>query len=274
VTRDYTFEGYPSVTPDGQKVAFVSARSGWGIWIRDLASGKETPLLSSPFFDMQPKISANGVSVAYWQKDRMGYWTSTRGGAPQLVCPRCGPPTDISADGSRALFESVGEGIALADIPNRKQQTVMIPDKHPRYFLFGGHFSPDGKWIAFHANTGDATKRQIFVAPDAAKSEDEWIPITDGNAADREAYWSGDGRLLYFLSDRDGFRCVWAVKLDPATHKPSGDAFAVSHFHHVRRSLTGVGRSRGEVMSVARDRILLAVGELTGNVWTLSPANR
>jgi hypothetical protein len=98
-------------------------------------------------------------------------------------------------------------------------------------------------------------------------SERNWIPVTDGSANDREAYWSPDGNLLYFLSERDGFRCVWAERLNPASKNPVGAPFPVYHFHHARRSLTGLGRGRGEVMSVARDRILLAVGEVTGNIW-------
>ena len=37
--------------------------------------------------------------------------------------------------------------------------------------------------------------------------------------------WSPDGNLLYFLSERDGFRCIWGQKLDPASKRPLGAPF-------------------------------------------------
>ena len=35
--------------------------------------------------------------------------------------------------------------------------------------------------------------------------------------------FSPDGSLLYFLSERDGHRCIWARKLDPVPRKPASD---------------------------------------------------
>jgi Tol biopolymer transport system component len=34
---------------------------------------------------------------------------------------------------------------------------------------------------------------------------------------DREATWSADGNTIYFLSDRDGFRGMWARNLNAKT---------------------------------------------------------
>ena len=45
------------------------------------------------------------------------------------------------------------------------------------------------------------------------------------------AAWSPDGRLVYLLLDRDGFRCLWAQRLDAATKQPLGTPFAVQHWH-------------------------------------------
>jgi eukaryotic-like serine/threonine-protein kinase len=108
--------------------------------------------------------------------------------------------------------------------------------KHAKYGLSRGRFSPDDRWISFHSITPGA--RRIFIAPFHGARlipENEWIPITSGEAMDRYACWSPDGHLLYFLSARDGFRCVWAQRLDPATKHPSGPAFPVRHFHTSRR---------------------------------------
>jgi hypothetical protein len=47
----------------------------------------------------------------------------------------------------------------------------------------------------------------------------------------RRPAWSPDGNLLYFFSDSDGSRCIWARRLDPKTKKPVGTPFAVLHLH-------------------------------------------
>ena len=44
------------------------------------------------------------------------------------------------------------------------------------------------------------------------------VPVTT-----KKPFWSPDGNLLYFLSSRDGFLCLWAQWLDPSTKHPLGD---------------------------------------------------
>lgn len=79
---------------------------------------------------------------------------------------------------------------------------------------------------------------------------------------------SPDGNLLYFVSDRDGFRCIWAQRR-AQTKRPIDRPFAVYHFHQTSRRLShNVGRIG---VAVARDKIVLALEELRGNVWMLEP---
>jgi hypothetical protein len=114
------------------------------------------------------------------------------------------------------------------------------------------------------------TQRQIFVARLqnwTAAGENDWIPITDGSGLDRNSVWSPDGNLLYFLSERDGFRCFWAQRLEPASKRPLGPAFAVQHFHQARRSLMAFNEVVEIGLSVARDKIVFSMPEYTGNVW-------
>jgi hypothetical protein len=72
--------------------------------------------------------------------------------------------------------------------------------------------------------------------PSAAGAQSQWIPITDGQGLDRNAVFSADASLLYFLSERDGFRCIWAQRLDRQC-RPRGAAFPVVHLHGAKRSL-------------------------------------
>ena len=40
-----------------------------------------------------------------------------------------------------------------------------------------------------------------------------------------------DGNTMYFTSNRDGFMCMWAMRLDPKTKRPLGAPFPIQHFH-------------------------------------------
>ena len=136
--------------------------------------------------------------------------------------------------------------------------------------LTDGRFSPDGKWMAFHART-KMTTAQVFVAPlDGVLPvpRERWIAVTDGGSEEMEPAWSPNAELLYFLSDRDGFRCIWARRLNALSKQPAGDAFAVRHFHRARRSLRRMTGTTGLIgLSVAPGRMVVSFGELTGNIW-------
>src|SRR5689334_8319358 len=110
--------------------------------------------------------------------------------------------------------------------------------QHPKYSLAAARFSHDGGWVSFQTVVS-GTKRQIFIArvrAGVAVGEKDWIPVTDGTSMDRMAIWSRDDQRLYFLSERDGFRCIWGQTLDRITKHPLGPPFAY-HLHAARRSL-------------------------------------
>jgi hypothetical protein len=74
--------------------------------------------------------------------------------------------------------------------------------------------------------------------------------------------------MLYFLSERDGFRCIYAVRLNPVTHQAVGAPFTVQHFHAARWSLKRINSTTGmNGLSVTPGRLIVAFGELTGNIW-------
>jgi hypothetical protein len=55
--------------------------------------------------------------------------------------------------------------------------------------------------------------------------------LLEGKTGENVPRWSPDGALLYFLSERDGFRCLWAQRLEPTAKTPFGPAVPVHHFH-------------------------------------------
>ena len=160
----------------------------------------------------------------------------------------------------------------MADAASGKSVELVRAGEPRKLYLFAARFSPDEQWVAFHSRP-DPTTRQIFVAPfrnGVVPDRKGWIAVTDGKQMDREPFWSPDGNLLYFISERDGFRCIWAQRLDPATKKPAGPAFVVRDFHTAWRSLSAVSGGVGQIgLSILPDRMIFALGELTGNLWAL-----
>jgi Tol biopolymer transport system component len=274
LTSGLALDAWPSITPDGTRLAFSSRQEKNGVVVAlDLSTEKQTVLTSRLTGELQPRISADGSSVAYTDTvTRTGYIVSASGGVPEKICDSCILPTDWMHDGSHVIFESGDEArpFVLIDVASKRRIEYVRSLKHPDWIMNSARFSPDDRWVSFHQRTGPLS-RQMFVARVQGESpapEESWIPITDGKGLDREMVWSPDGNLLYFLSDREGFRCIWAQRLDPATKHPRGAPFPVMHFHHARKSLAGIGNNVGAIgLSVAKGRLVFALGEVTGNIW-------
>jgi Tol biopolymer transport system component len=256
---------YPSLPTDGNSVAYVSEESGrMNIQVHDLKTGREFPVAPSPFVRRYPELSPTAAHVAFssYEGDKRLVYVSSLTGPPELFCQDCLRATGWSSD-ERSLLVYSGNPfhISVLDIPSRKQ-TVLV--EHPSYSLLYGRFSPQNQWVSFTARTG-ANKGKISIARvDRNKSarETEWITISEEGPEDK-AYWSSDGRILYFTSGRDGHNCLWGQRLDVIAGTPIGAPFAVLHLHDRL-----VYAHRG--WSVGGGRIAMTLSENTSNIWMLS----
>jgi Tol biopolymer transport system component len=272
VTRDLSTEVFPSISAN-QRLAFSADRSGKReIWVRDLGLGKDTVLATSPSEFDSPKITPDGSKLAYAvSSPDWAIHVVSSTGAEDKVYRNGGPPRAFSADGSKLLFEAKSCSpycVGLLDLSTGKTQELI---RHPKLALYPESFSPDGEWVAFQARPVDNdSSRTIYITryhDGNVGGPDTWVPVTDGTHMDREVKWAPDGGMLYFLSERDGFRCIWAERLDRKTKHPVGEPFPVYHFHHSQQSLTSLG-SPGKVgLSVTGDGLLFSLAETTGNIW-------
>ena len=142
--------------------------------------------------------------------------------------------------------------------------------------VYQPRYSPDGKWLAFEivpgrGSAGFDARSRLYVVRLHGRSvgvTENWIPVSDSDDFSDKPRWSQDGNSLYFISHRDGFRCLWAQRLEPYTKRPSGDPIAVHHFHNSRVSPMNVGLSWLET-AILPDKMLSTLGELMGNIRTL-----
>jgi Tol biopolymer transport system component len=262
----------PSISWDAGKIAYVSRRSdNWFLRIRDMVSGTERSVLSSPTWLYTARLSGDGTRVLYTSAGYDLLSIPAAGGTIEKLCERCGTVMGASTDGREILYEPAENEDVLMYDSDRRTTVKLALRASPDLILSSARFSRDGKWFAFHALRNATNSAQIWIAPNGPRlpvPAADWIPITDGTKLERDPAWSADGRFLYFVSERDGFRCIWARALNPSTKQPSGEAFAVRHFHSARFSLRHVG-SQGFFtgLSAGEGALVFSMGELKGNVW-------
>jgi len=263
LTHDIADDAYASLSSDGRTLAFQSYRSGRPeIWLKHLADGKEERLASGE----SPVVSPDGTSVAFIQDLKRLMIIPTEGGVMREISSRPLTAAAWSPDQRFLLAAEYGKprvSIEVLDIGSGKTIGSLA---HPREHLFPRGFSPDGGWISFSKASPEG--QILMIAPFRLSSppgEEEWFAVTDSFTNDFQPRWSVDGRILYFISERDGFACIWARRMDVATQRPTGDPFAVLHLHGAsRRMRTGV-----RPLSVARDKLAFSMEERAGSIWTL-----
>jgi Tol biopolymer transport system component/DNA-binding winged helix-turn-helix (wHTH) protein len=241
-------ERHPSVSTDG-RLAFSSVTSNFDIWSLPFdanhgkVSGRMQRITDNAAAEYAFDLSGDGRKLLFLS-NRSGNW-------------------DLWLNGKTFLYRIPPDrkaGIGLFNLKTGKKTELL---KHPNNSLEDAQYSPDNCWIAFVAMEGAAGGRLFVVRFQGEEElkESEWIALTDGTTINDRPRWSPDGNLLYFVSYRDGFTCFWAQRLEPATKHPVGSAFPVYHFHRAQFPLTGME------FSVARDKIVFTLRELTGNIW-------
>jgi Tol biopolymer transport system component len=228
-------------------------------------------VLSSPAKMPTARLSGDGTTILYTSSGYDLLSIPSNGGVVAKLCERCGSVMGASTDGREILYEPIENEDVLMYDSGRRATVKLALRASPDLILSSSRFSRDGKWIAFHALRNATNTGQIWIVPTGSAvpaPQAEWIPVTDGSKLERDPAWSPDGRFLYFISERDGFRCIWARPLNAVTKQPSGESFAVRHFHSARFSLRHVG-SQGFLtgLSVGEGVLVFSLGELKGNVW-------
>ena len=121
--------------------------------------------------------------------------------------------------------------------------------------VFWRHVPPDGRWITFQDLGPPRRERIAPFAGETLAPEGAWHSVLA-----ELAQWSPNGTLVYGVSDHDGFSCIWAQRVDPATKRPVGSPLPIFHAHGAR--MTVYTR-----VAIGRARAVLTLTERTGNIW-------
>ncbi len=280
---------FTSASWSGTRIAYIRTIGGGSRrpWIRDLKRDEDRAIDNrmTPFG--VPRMSPDGTLVAFsglevenaqmifpaqaLSKETSIYIAPFEGGPTRKLCRDCGFPGGWTPD-SRAVLT------VQMDIAAQHYEISLIP-------AGGGPPSPllecegcrldnpsisrDGRWLLFTTlNSGSQNLMTAAFRSDSRINMNEWNQLIAGaDGGVLSPRFSPDGRLVYYVSRRDGWSCVWAQPVSPDTGGPAGDPFGVYHSHSFSSSID-FGKTAGTpYIAVTDDRLILSYGETRGNVW-------
>ena len=196
----------PQISPDGRWIAYVrqsadimTDRARSAIWIINVATGEERPLIAGPGNHVGPSWSPDGK--------RLAYASTSEGDSPQLfvrwmdtgqsvrITGLAESPQGIawSPDGRRLAYVMTvpGEGLKLGSAPPKPEgaewaKPLKILDKVTYRADGAGYLKPGFDHIFMVDALGGAPRQLTF-----------------GNFHDGYPEWGSDGRTIYFSANRD-----------------------------------------------------------------------
>jgi serine/threonine protein kinase len=270
LTHDDALDTSPAISEDGKRVVFASNKHGHRqLWLRDLESDTEKPLTPPEWGSANGQVrkGEHGYRVAVEAPTGLEILDVETGALVNVTREQCYPEC-WSPDGKKILCTMSGR-VFEVDVATGQTTSLL---GHPMLDIWEPRYAPDGVWLAFDAcPKASRTSQHIYVAElkdGRVAHERDWIRITETDVWNDKPRWSPDGGLLYYVSERDGFRCIYAQRLDPVARRPLAEGLIeVHHFHSARLSPLYINLAELK-MGVAIDRLVINLAELKSNVWT------
>ncbi len=279
LTSSAATEFWPEISLDGDTLTYRSGEAAkWEQWLKQLDTGVVVPIVLAPDEVIGAAVTHDGAEVFYRTRSPDGtdriYHSAGDLKKRTELCSNCGNLESVTPDGRtvvirRGRSSPTGyRAVVLYDTQSGEFTELPVRDG-----ANDARISSDREWIAYHRVMYGA-RRQVIIARlhigEDGFISDEYF-LTDPGSNDFRAAWWPDGQLLYYASDRDGFICIYTQPLDSETKRPNGELIEVFHNHDPRISLGAIENPGGIGLSVARDKIVFAMGERRGDIWIMEP---
>jgi len=218
VTREAAVEYGVALSPDGHEVAYASREGGrTSIVVRDVAGGRPLPLTADwPGLQVEPRWMPDGRSIVFYNLQEAG----GHGPGPWKMPRLGGQAVAADSNDARAILAGLvpyqrGDTFGVRSADGREQVLrIGFIDVHS--FVM----RRDGGAVAYVVGNADYLAAEGNVSPSAV-----WVTpvggtavrVTDSTSLNVSPVWLPDGVLL-FISNRDGPRDIYAVRLDRAGH--------------------------------------------------------
>jgi len=263
VTYDRGLQIMPALSPDGRSVAYAAGTSvSLRIFVRQVAGGRPIPLTGdSTEVEWEPYWSADGSRILFLARGGVYSAPSSGGDArPEIPAPAGGPivSAEWSPDG-RTIAYVVDDSLFLWSDQRRER---LLATLHKPALC---RWSPDAALIAcasgnaFYLEPGivfaNLSPSRIVVV---RVRDGAVTTVTDSTSLNQSPAWSPDGRWLYFVSDREGPRDIFAQRITSGGR--AGGA--------PRRLTTGLG-AQSIALSAEGSRLAYAPLVAASNIWSL-----
>jgi tricorn protease len=212
----------PGISPDGSTIAFAS---GGDIWEVPVRGGDARLLVSHPAADSRPLYSPDGSRLAF-TSTRTGngdvyVLTLSTGDLARLTFDDANELVNgWSIDGKFVYFSSGSHDLgSMTDVYRVSAAGgTPMPFAADRYATeYFAAPAPDGDAVAITAR-GFAGSQWWRKGHSHLDESEIWLvrnaryeQVTKGGAKDAWPMWSGDGKTLFFMSDRSGAQNIWAA---------------------------------------------------------------
>src|SRR5437867_2229497 len=258
----------PAISPDGKLVAYAAGPlSATRIYVRQPGGRPVALIADSGPPQRRPLWSPDGTRILFGT-DADLFLVPSLGGIPRLMA-KTACCAAWSPDGRQVAY--VRSPRRFGSVERPESIYVTPPDGGPSRVVaqvFDPHsltWSPDGRWLALVSGNdpfavatlhfGNTGPSAIVLVPAAGGAP---VPITDNAALNMSPAWTPDGRHVLFVSNRDGARDVYAVRLG-SSGTPAGKPLRIT---------TGLN-AHSISLSADGTRLAYSVYTSRANVWAI-----
>jgi eukaryotic-like serine/threonine-protein kinase len=268
-TSEPGLEISPALSPDGRLVAYAAGDlSRLKVFVRPVSGGRAIAIAAdSATAYWGPKWAPDGSSILVRSPGKAWLVAPTGGPLREILGVRGGslPFVGWSPDGRELVFVR-NESLFVRAVEGRAVRFIGRPDEragrdrqlHSCDWSVRGYIACVSGNVSY-ANSasgfGNIAPSYIAVFPAQGGAP---IAVTDSNAMHMSPVWSPDGRWLYFVSDKEGPRDIYAVRVS-AHAKPANQPLR----------LTTGANAHSIAVAPKGDRLAYSVYTPRVNVWSV-----